>query len=55
MQREPVFIEGFDSLRPVELSNAAENFLHVVQQVDPTVGVVVLFWLDWPQRAHALL
>ena len=54
-QREPVFIKGVDSLWPVEVSHAAKDLLNVVEQVDSTVGVVVLLRFDRPQGAHALL
>ena len=55
LQREPALIECVDSLRPVELSHAVEDLLNIVEQVDPTVGVVVLLRLHRPQRPHAVL
>ena len=55
LQREPFLIEGVDSLRPVELSDAVEDLLNIVEQVDAAVGVVVLLRLHRPQRPHAVL
>ena len=55
LQRKPVSIESVDGLWPVELRHAGEDFLDIVEQVDPAVGVVVLLRLHRPQRSHALL